>query len=89
MIDFGKSDKMIKVSGKVDKPTLTTVSAILIFRFLLKKELHFLPLKLYIHLQAPPPPVDIMLAMFSWLLQISLHIEYLTYPLRTYHHRLQ
>ena len=23
MVDFGKSDKMIKVSGKVDKSTLT------------------------------------------------------------------
>ena len=24
MVDFGKSDKMIKISEKVDKPTLTT-----------------------------------------------------------------
>ena len=30
---FGKSDKIIKISGKVDKPTLTTDSAI-IFRSL-------------------------------------------------------
>ena len=40
MVDFGKSDKMIKISGKVDKPALTMDSAILIFRSLLKKELH-------------------------------------------------
>ena len=26
IINFGKSDKMIKISGKVDKPTLTTDS---------------------------------------------------------------
>ena len=39
MMEFGKSDKMIKISGKVDKPTLTMDSAVLIFRSLLKKEL--------------------------------------------------
>ena len=38
MVDFGKSYKMIKVSGKVYKPKLTTDSA-MIFRSLLKKEL--------------------------------------------------
>ena len=32
VVDFGKSDKMIKINGKVDKPTLTTDS--IIFRFL-------------------------------------------------------
>ena len=39
MVDFGKSDKMIKISGKLDKPILTTNSA-LIFCSLFKKELH-------------------------------------------------
>ena len=39
MVDFGKSDKMIKISGKVDKPILTTDSA-MIFRSLFKEELH-------------------------------------------------
>ena len=39
MGDFGKSNKMIKINGKMAKPTLTTNSAILIFRSLLKKEL--------------------------------------------------
>ena len=38
MVDFGKSDKMIKTSGIVDKPTLTTNSA-MIFLSLFKKEL--------------------------------------------------
>ena len=33
MVDFGKSDKMIKISGKVDKPTLTTDSAKILFFF--------------------------------------------------------
>ena len=32
MVDFGKSNKMIKLSGKVNKPTQTIRSAILIFR---------------------------------------------------------
>ena len=31
MVDFGKSDKMMKIIGKVDKRTLTTDSA-MIFR---------------------------------------------------------
>ena len=35
MLDFGKSDKIIKISGKVDKLALTMDSAILIFRSLL------------------------------------------------------
>ena len=39
MVDFGKDDKMIKISGKVDKLTLTIDSA-MIFRSLFKKELH-------------------------------------------------
>ena len=39
MVDFGKSDKMIKISGKVDKPTLIMDIAFLIFCSLLKKEL--------------------------------------------------
>ena len=39
MIGFGKSDKMIKISGKVDKPTLTTDLAILIFRSYGKKNI--------------------------------------------------
>ena len=39
MVRFGKSDEMKKISGKVDKPTLTMDSVILIFRSLLKKEL--------------------------------------------------
>ena len=30
-----------------------------------------------------------MLAIFSWLLEIRLNTVYLTYPLSTYHHRLQ
>ena len=38
MIDFGKSGKMIKISGKVDKPTLTMDS--FIFCSLLETELH-------------------------------------------------
>ena len=38
MVDFCKSDKTIKVSGKVDKPTLTTDS--IIFHSLLETELH-------------------------------------------------
>ena len=38
MVDFGKSDKMIKISGKVNKPTLTT--DLVIFRSLLERELH-------------------------------------------------
>ena len=29
MVDFGKSDKMIKITRKVDKPTLTMASMIL------------------------------------------------------------
>ena len=37
MVDFGKSDKM-KISGNMDKPTLTMNS--IIFRSLLKTELH-------------------------------------------------
>ena len=37
----------------------------------------------------PQKPVDIMLAMFSWMLEILLHTEYLTYLLHTYHHWLQ
>ena len=38
MVDFGKSDKIIKISGKVYTPMLTTVLA-MIFRSLFKKEL--------------------------------------------------
>ena len=34
MVDFRKSDEMIKISGKVDKPTLITDS--IIFRSLLE-----------------------------------------------------
>ena len=37
--DFGKSDKMIKMIRKMEKPTLTTDSAVLIFRSLLKRKL--------------------------------------------------
>ena len=37
MVDFNKSDKLIKISGKVDKPSLTTDPAILIFPFYWKK----------------------------------------------------
>ena len=37
MVDFGKSDKMIKINELVDKPTLTTDSA-MIFRSLFKKK---------------------------------------------------
>ena len=37
MVDFGKSDEMIKISGNVDKPTLTTDSA-MIFPSLFKKK---------------------------------------------------
>ena len=36
MVDFGKSDKMTKISGKVDKLTMTTNSA-MIFRHFLKR----------------------------------------------------
>ncbi len=36
MVDFGKSDKMIKLSGKVYKSIMTTGSA-MIFRFYQKK----------------------------------------------------
>ena len=39
MVDFRKSNRMIKISGKVDKPTLTTDSAMM-FRSSFKKELH-------------------------------------------------
>ena len=38
MIDFVNSDKMIKISGKVDKPTLTMDSAIVLCSFLKKKK---------------------------------------------------
>ena len=37
LVNFGKSDKMIKINGKVDKPTLSIDSA-MIFRSLLKKK---------------------------------------------------
>ena len=36
MIDFDKSDTMLKISGKVDKPTLKKES-VMIFRSLFKK----------------------------------------------------
>ena len=39
MVDFGRSDKMIKICGKLNKPTLTMDSAILVFHSLLKEEL--------------------------------------------------
>ena len=39
IVGFGKSDKMIKISGKVDKPTLTMDSA-MIFHSLFKKVFH-------------------------------------------------
>ena len=38
MVYFGKSDRMIKISGKVDKPKLTKDSVILIFRPLSNKK---------------------------------------------------
>ena len=39
------------------------------------RKYHFPPLNLYTHLQAPLSPADIILAMFSWLLEIRfLHI---------------
>ena len=38
MADFDKVDMMIKISGKVDKPTLKTVTA-MIFHSLLKKRI--------------------------------------------------
>ena len=50
---------------------------------------HLPPLNPYIHLHALPQPVDIILAMFSWVLVIGLHTVYLTYPPRTHHHILQ
>ena len=37
MVDFGKSDKMTKLSEKVEKPTLTTDAA-MIFRVLFEKK---------------------------------------------------
>ena len=40
---------------------------------------HFPPMNLYIHLKAPSPSVDIMLAMISWLLEIYLNTEFLQY----------
>ena len=47
------------------------------------------PLNRYIHLEALPQPVDIMLPTFSWVLEIHLHTVYLTYPSRTNHHIIQ
>ena len=40
MVDFGISDKMIKMSGKVDKSN--TTGLMVIFCSLLTEELHFL-----------------------------------------------
>ena len=37
IVEFGKCDKMIKISGKKEKPTLTTEST-MIFHFLFEKE---------------------------------------------------
>ena len=40
MVDFGKSNKMIKIKGKVDKPTLTMDS--LIFSSFVETEFHLM-----------------------------------------------
>ena len=53
------------------------------------RKYHFSALNFYIQLQEPPLSVEIMLAMFSWLLEIRLHTVYLTYPFWAYYHRLQ
>ena len=44
IVDFGKSDKIMKISGKVNKPTLTTDSAMM-FHSLFKKKKNFVRMK--------------------------------------------
>ena len=51
---------------------------------------YHLPLLIfYIHQYALPQPVDIMLAILSWVLKIRLNTVYLTYPSRTHSHILK
>ena len=47
MIDFGESDKMIKISGKVDKPTLTMNSAMIFCDYEISKLLNLLSVLVY------------------------------------------
>ena len=48
MVDFGKSDKMIKISGKGIKPTLTTDSAIYCQCWFIHFSTYFYHIYLYI-----------------------------------------
>ena len=47
------------------------------------RKYHLPPLNVYIHLHALPQAVDIILAMFSWVLEIGLHTVYSISPMHT------
>ena len=80
MVDFDKSNKMIKISGKVNKLTLTTDSAILIFCCLFKKELHQNQNGFFLSSEIEEIKIKILRGKVGWLVgfyDISIFLSYL------------